>query len=219
MSDIIKVENKKCFIDSEGLALLADIERRSITRLITNHYKDLEEFGVMRFEITKPEKSGGRPKTLYMLNEQQATLLTTFMKNSDKVKKFKKKLVKEFFKMRDYIQKQEITRAIGIETRKSLTDAVQESGEPKRTHGHAYSLYTNMVYDLVGLKDKQNTWRAGRNQCASDYSENFRDDLTPDELKRVEQAEAFIKPLLEMDKQYKEIQTILKPLFETKEIK
>lgn len=217
MSDIIIVENKKCFIDSEGLALLADIERRSITRLITNHYKDLEEFGVMRFEITKPDKSGGRPKTLYLLNEQQATLLTTFMKNSDKVKKFKKKLVREFFKMRDYIQKQEITRAVGIETRKSLTDAVQESGEQERMHGHGYSTYTKMVYSVTGLTEAFKEFRMDYPQTWK--KKKFRDYLKEEDSKRIEQAEAFVKPLLEMDKQYKEIQTILKPLFETKQIK
>jgi phage regulator Rha-like protein len=91
--DVIIIKERKCFIDSEGIALLANNEHRSIVRLIKNHKDTLEEFGVMGFEITKPDSKGGRPKTTYLLNEEQATLLTTFMKNSTKVVMFKKKLV------------------------------------------------------------------------------------------------------------------------------
>jgi phage regulator Rha-like protein len=218
MSDIIKVENKECFIDSEGLGLLAEIERRSITRLITNHYKDLEEFGVMRFEITKPTETGGRPKTLYLLNEQQATLLTTFMRNSEKVKSFKKKLVREFFKMRAYIQKQETIRLAGIETRKSLTDIIKDSGENERMHGHGYSSYTRLVYDVTNLTHGFEIYK-GKLKARGLKQGDFRETLTPLELKRVELAESLIKPLLELDKQYSEIKDTLKPLFERKELK
>jgi len=209
MKELIKIKNKECFIDSEGLADLAEIERRSITRLIKNHYPDLEEFGVMGFEITKPTEQGGRPKTLYTLNEQQATLLTTFMRNSPKVKDFKKKLVREFFTMRQYILSQETIRLAGKEIRKSLTDAVKDSGEQDRMHGHAYSTYTNFAYSLTGLKEKKKEYGT---------REGFREYLSPEELKRVKIVEGMIKPLLEMEKTYQEIKEIMVPLFEKKEI-
>ena len=40
----------------------------------------------------------------YFLNEPQVTLLLTFMRNNEIVKKFKIKLVKEFFKIRTQLQ-------------------------------------------------------------------------------------------------------------------
>jgi len=42
-----------------------------------------------------------------MLNEHQATLLITFMRNSPKVVSFKIALVKEFFRMRDELGRRE----------------------------------------------------------------------------------------------------------------
>jgi len=212
MSEIIRVEKNECFIDSEALGIMADVERRSITRLIVTHKKELEEFGVMRFEITKPNELGGRPKTIYLLNEQQATLLTTFMKNSDVVKKFKVKLVKEFFKMREFINSQKITRAIGIETRKTLTDSIEESGENDRMHGKGYSNYTRLVYQVTGLKEDYKEYK--KHFPKGDY----RTSLNPTQLKQIELAESLIKPMLELEKEYSEIKKTLEPLFKTKEI-
>jgi len=104
MSDIILVKNNKCFIDSEGLAELSNNEHRAVVKLIKNYATDLEYFGVLTPSVSKPTRSGGRPKTIYLLNEQQATLLTTFMTNSPTVRKFKIKLVEEFDKQNKVIQ-------------------------------------------------------------------------------------------------------------------
>ena len=110
-------------------------------------------------------------------------------------------------------------RAISIESRKELTDVIKDSGENERMHGHGYSTYTNFVYDLVGLKDKFKFWKLKSKAFRDDYSGNFRDYITPDELEKVKRAESIIKPLLELDKQYSEIKKTLEPLFKIKEIK
>ena len=214
MSDIIKVEKKKYFIDSDGLAFLSKIEPRAINQLIKNRTKDLERFGSLSFEMINHGDGGGRPKKLYTLSEQQATLLTTFMKNSETVREFKYRLVDEFFKMREHIQRTDTIRLAGKEVRKSLTDAVQDSGEQERMHGHGYSQYTGMVYEVCGIKADYRRFKKNPEL----YGGNYRETLTPDTLKRVEQAEALIKPLLELDKQYSEIKETLKPLFERKVI-
>lgn len=218
MKDIITVKKDECFIDSENLALMSDNEHRAVRQLIRNYKTDLEKFGVLTFEMSKPNKDGGRPKTTYLLNEQQATLLTTFMKNSEKVRLFKVNLVNEFFKMREYINSQKLIRLTGKEIRKSLTEAVDQSGENERMHGHGYSSYTKMVYELTNLQDKFKFWKLKSKAFRDEYKGNFRDYISSDELDRVKQAEALIKPLLEMDKQYSEIKDTLKPLFSVKEL-
>lgn len=217
MSDIITIRDNECFINSEDLSILSENEHRAVRQLIRTYKSDLETFGVLTFEMSKPNSLGGRPKTTYLLNEQQATLLTTFMKNSEKVREFKVKLVKEFFKMREYINSQNIIRAIGIETRKTLTDAISESGENERMHGRGYSNFTKLVYSLTGLTDKFKEYK-NSHQGGKHSTKTFRDEITPDELKRVELAESLIKPMLELDKEYSEIKEALEPLFKVKEL-
>ena len=218
MSDIVKVINKECFIDSEGLAVLSENEHRAVLQLIRNHKQSLGKFGAIAFEMSKPTAKGGRPKQTYLLNEQQATLLTTFMKNSKKVTEFKIKLVTEFFKMREALQKTETIRLAGIQVRKSLTDSVKESGENERMHGHGYSQYTKMVYEICDLTKSYKVW-SDIAKLDPEYKKiGFRDYISQDSLKRVELAESLIKPLLELDKQYADIKETLKPLFEKKEL-
>ena len=53
---------------------------------------DLEEYSKVAFEI-RPLPSGQSEK-IYKLNEEQATLLITYMKNTEPVRRFKKALVK-----------------------------------------------------------------------------------------------------------------------------
>ncbi|CAK0751053.1 hypothetical protein CCP3SC15_1740001 [Gammaproteobacteria bacterium] len=62
---------------------------------------DLEEFGLVRFEIRPREagKHGGGDVEYAILNEQQSTLILTFMRNSVIVVGFKKRLVKAFWEM------------------------------------------------------------------------------------------------------------------------
>lgn len=216
MNDIVKIKNDECFIDSDGLAYLSNLEPRAVNQLIKRKMKHLKEFGSLSLTVINQNGSkGGRPKHLYNLNEQQATLLTTFMQNSETVMTFKKKLVREFFLMRSALQKQQTIRLVGKEVRKSLTDSVKDSGENERMHGHGYSQYTKMVYDVCNLKERHKLFKS----LEFESPLKFRDWITPEELKRVELAESLIKPLLELDKQYSEIKDTLKPLFEVKEIR
>jgi len=77
-----------------------------VKELITDNLSDFEEFGKIRFETEAIKNSKNRinQQITYFLNEPQATLLLTFMRNSKKIKKFKVLLVKEFFKMRSILR-------------------------------------------------------------------------------------------------------------------
>lgn len=103
MGDLVLVINNDIFTTSRIIAEKTDNSIYSVNKLVATHKKHLEEFGVIRFEVEKPKKNskGGRPTETYFLNEQQTTLLLTFMRNSDVVIEFKKKLVQEFFKMKN----------------------------------------------------------------------------------------------------------------------
>ncbi len=212
--EIIKLEKNVPVIYSYDMAMGFEIQHRSIYRMCTVYKKDLEEFGKVRFKITSSDS--GQNVKVAILNEQQATFLATLLRNNEKAKEFKKQLVKEFFSMREFISKKSITRAIGKETRKTLTDAIEESGENERMHGRGYSNYTRLVYAITGLKDRFYEFREIN---FSVKTLKFRDWITKEELERVELAESLIKPLLKLEKEYSEIRDTLEPLFKTKEIK
>lgn len=84
-------------ITSEAVAEGAGIQHASVLRLIDENSMDFEEFGQVRFEI-RPGYNNSRVRVA-LLNEQQATLLMTFQRNTEQVRAFKKALVKAFFEM------------------------------------------------------------------------------------------------------------------------
>ncbi|MFE5290313.1 Rha family transcriptional regulator [Nocardia sp. NPDC056611] len=72
----------------------------SVLRLIRGNLADFEEFGLVGFEIRKIAAGPGRPESYAVLNEEHATLLLTYMRNSVIVKDFKKRLVREFWALK-----------------------------------------------------------------------------------------------------------------------
>ncbi|MDN7820723.1 Rha family transcriptional regulator [Burkholderia vietnamiensis] len=78
---------------------------RGLMQLIRGYLDSFEEFGKVQFETRLNRR--GSPTEYAMLNEHQATLLITFMRNSPRVVSFKIALVKEFFRMRDELGRRE----------------------------------------------------------------------------------------------------------------
>lgn len=93
---IVQREGEDLFTTSEAIAEGADVEHRAILQLVGKYEDDLAEFGPSAFEM---RKSDGRPTRVAKLNEQQATLILTYLRNTDQVRTFKKALVKAFFEM------------------------------------------------------------------------------------------------------------------------
>ena len=138
------------YTTADIVAQYAQVQRQTVEHLIRKHKNDLEEFGSLGFEIRAcPHRTGSSVQKLYYLNEQQATLLITYLKNTEPVRRFKKTLVREFFNARQELARRDAQRAIKLPVRRSLTDAIRDSGENERFHGHAFAAYTNLIYKAV----------------------------------------------------------------------
>lgn len=75
------------FTTSEIIADVAGMKRDTVYRLVTRHKADLEEFGRVGFEIRPLKTKGGTQNiTVYHLNEQQATLLMTYARNTEEIR-------------------------------------------------------------------------------------------------------------------------------------
>lgn len=141
---------KEPYTTSEIIAECAEIERISVRKLIENHKEDLEVFGILSFEMTKINDGRGRPRKIYHLNEQQATLLVTYLGNTEPVRDFKTNLVKAFFKLRHEVAEFRYQRAIEKPKRKELVKAISEwESAPK----HAHSTVTNLLLKAVTGQD------------------------------------------------------------------
>ncbi len=108
-TNIIELIDNEPRISHRVIAEQTANKEESVSRLIRDNLTDFEDFGTVGFEILprKDRNNGGdQPKT-YFLNEQQATLLMSYLRNNPIVKNFKKLLVKEFFRMREILQNQQ----------------------------------------------------------------------------------------------------------------
>jgi phage regulator Rha-like protein len=96
---------------------------KSVRNLITKNFADFEDFGQVHFKNATVKNSAGavNEKKIYFLNEAQATLLMTFLRNSEVVISFKKRLVKQFFKMRNELQEsKDLQKTEKVSLQKSL---------------------------------------------------------------------------------------------------
>ncbi len=106
-------------VDSRLIAQNLGIAHKNLLETLDNYLKRIEAaFGVVRFETEKPLKGskGGRPERVAYLTEDQATLLMTFSRNTERVVDCKVALVQTFSKAKQLIkevipaQSQEIER-------------------------------------------------------------------------------------------------------------
>lgn len=194
------------FTTSEIIAEGANVKRKAIQQLITSHETDFEEFGRVAFEMLPlPTKGGVQNVKVYHLNEQQATLLMTYLKNTEVVRAFKKELVRQFFIMWDELARRRELRAIGKPIRRSLTDALRDSGEVERMKGHAYSTFTDLALKLATGRT------AGQLQRKRGAAKDAKavDILSAAELEIYQRKEAAIAVLLDAGLTYDSIKAAL----------
>lgn len=85
-------------VTSETIAEGSDVEHRSVLQLISKHQTQIERFGQVSFEMRLTGKAGSDIRVA-LLNEQQSTLVMTFMRNTAQVIDFKVALVQAFYEM------------------------------------------------------------------------------------------------------------------------
>ena len=195
------------YTTSEIIAEGTGIEHRKLRDTIRKYKTELETFGVSAsYQAETPSnQEGGRKVIGYILNEQQATFLLTLLKNTPVVVAFKKELVRQFYAMRDELTRRRELRAIGKPIRRSLTDALRDSGEVERMKGHAYGTYTNLAYKLATGK----TARQLRRERAAAKDARAVDILSAAELEIYQRKEAAIAVLLDAGLCYDTIKAVL----------
>jgi|GEM_PF-1729623 len=106
MKELIVTVGDELRVSHRVIAENTDNEAKSIARLIDDNSSDFKEFGQLRFENTTVRNSVGavNEQKTYFLNEQQSTLLVTYLRNNEIVRKFKVALVREFYNLRNILK-------------------------------------------------------------------------------------------------------------------
>lgn len=189
----------------EVIAANTGTKRRSVIDLIARNKEELEQFGILRFEIVKINRRG-RPRKIYHLNEQQATLLLTFLDNTPQIKAFKVALVKQFYEMRDELTKRNINRAIEKPVKKTLMDCIKKW---KYASKYAYSNINRLlIKGATGLSIKALKKERGDAKAALDL-------LTSQEQEEYKRLEQKVIAYIEANFDYQ----LIKALLTGKEIK
>ena len=191
--------NEEPYTTDKIIAECSKNQLDNVKNLIRNHKRDFEEFGVLGFEIRKLN-GRGRPQKTYHLNEQQATLLITYLDNTPEVNQFKKNLVHEFYRMRKELNQRQINRAIEKPQRKSLMDAVKEWSSANKWS------YRNMTQLLLKRATGGLTAQQIKKQR---HVKVALDGLTLKEQERYKQLENIAIGLVGLNKTWDEIKGVL----------
>ena len=197
--ELVYMDGKKePYTTSEIVAECAGVQHHTVTRLLRNHKERFEAFGFYGFEIHKLDGKG-RPKKVYHLNEQQATLLITYLDNTPQVVKFKTNLVKAFFEMRDEVAEFKLQRALERPKRKTLHDSIEQwSAAPK----HAHPTVNNLLLKGASGMNK-------RQLMAARGGYNGIDSLTSTELARFQDLEDMAIAMIKLGMTYQEIKSMV----------
>lgn len=93
-------------IDSLTIAEGCQVQHKNVLELIRKYLPDFQAFGAVAFETRPFETAGGTQKRdVALLNEDQATLLFTYLKNTEIARSLKVRVVKAFRNCRDELAK------------------------------------------------------------------------------------------------------------------
>ncbi|MCT7510024.1 Rha family transcriptional regulator [Aliarcobacter cryaerophilus] len=156
MKNLIQIVGSEPKVSHRVIAKNTDNKILSIQNMISQNLSDFQEFGVLEFEIQKVKNSVGaiNEQKTYWLNEQQATLLMTYLRNSEIVKTFKKNLVKAFFMIKEKLENpniHELSGRVGGLT-KANNDLRKELDKLKKKSKRRFE---NLEDDVDELKSKQ----------------------------------------------------------------
>ncbi|MDT3611972.1 Rha family transcriptional regulator [Cronobacter sakazakii] len=178
---LVEIKKLDLVTNTDAIAKGVGRDHDTIIKLVDRNKSDIEEFGRVGFEIRTLETNGGKQKQrVALLNEQQTTLLITYMRNNEVVRAFKKRLVSEFFSMRGELAKKKMDRNAARLEYKPMTEAIKHERESqgKQIAPHHFSNEADLINRIaLGM-----TSAKFRVHHEIGKKEPIRDYLTPEQI-------------------------------------
>lgn len=203
------VEIKK--INKEDVTVVTSLDvAETFEKRHDNILKDIRElkcsdkFRLLNFEQSEYLNQQNHKQPMYYITRDGFTLLAMGY-TGEKAMAFKEAYINQFNAMEKALISKIKEREKSIGVRQVLTDALKESQENERMHGHAYSLYTNIIYKSIFDKNAAQL----REEYGITKSENLRDCFSEEELKAVQSVEMCIGSLIGFGWGYDEIRDFI----------
>ncbi|MDI3257680.1 MAG: Rha family transcriptional regulator [Kyrpidia sp.] len=159
-----------------------------------------EEFHLLNFEEVKYRDAKGELRPEYLMTRDGFTFLVMGY-TGKKAAAFKEAYIRRFNEMEQQLK----AREIGKLARRTLTDAIRESGMNDQMRGFAYKTVTDLAYrHVLGMTAAQYRRAHGLPRGA-----NIRDHLDAHQLRRLDKAERLLQALIEAGADYETAKAVL----------
>ncbi|AWK17361.1 hypothetical protein GWK90_03485 [Candidatus Hamiltonella defensa] len=210
---LVEIKKFDLVSNSSAIALGVKKEHKPVIQLVRKYQSDLEEFARVEFEMRPFQTKGGaQKKEVALLNEQQTTLLITYMRNNPIVRAFKKRLVAEFFRMRAALENKEKSRNVARLEYKPMMEAIEQAhrAQGQSLAPHHFRSEADLINHIaVGMTAAQ--FRVYHNIS---HKESLRDYLTPEQIYCITELQRANTVFLRMGWDFKYRQTRLMQIFE-----
>lgn len=208
MNDLVFLSSENVYADvfttSDVIAKYAGITHHSINVQIRKHYERIKRAGQGKVSFKMTHSTRGQKGKVYLLTEEQATLLITFLKNTEKVADFKEALVHQFFAMKRVLYKKQVQFELGKQFSKDLHQAIAKSPHLDEHH-HLYGNVNKLIYkQALGVSTK-----TLRQQRCIPKDEPITHYLDSDEAGAVKRVKEQVRTLLGMHLDYQQIKAAL----------
>jgi phage regulator Rha-like protein len=103
---LVEINDGEPLASTEIIAEGMGVQHKAVIQLLRRYSEQIQRFGSLTFQtrVKRKDRRGGEATEFAMLNERQAMLLISLMRNTEAVVAFKVSLITEFARMRDAIQ-------------------------------------------------------------------------------------------------------------------
>lgn len=201
----IKIVNKEevTVVTSLDVAETFGKRHSDVLRDIRN-MKCSEEFTERNFALSDYKDSSGKSNKMYYMTRDGFTMLVMGY-DGEKAMHFKEMYIKQFNAMEKALIGKIREREKGIAVRQALTKAIQQSSENERMHGHAYSIYTDVVYKTIFGKNAKQL----KEEYGISKKDNLRDCFSKEELEKVQSVEMIVSGLVSCGWGYDDIKNFI----------
>lgn len=202
--EIMKLnKEEKTVVTSLDIAETFEKEHARVLRDI-RELKCSNEFRLGNFADSSYINKQNKKQPMCLITRDGFTLLVMGY-TGEKAMRFKEGYIRQFNAMEKALVGKIKEREKGIAVRQALTNALKESNENERMHGHAYSTYTNIIYKSIFGKNANQL----REEYGIDKKTNLRDCFSEEELKSIQSAEMLVSSLINYGWGYDQIKDFI----------